>query len=157
MSGRPFVLQEVRTEAELEAAFDVRREVFVVEQGVPEELEFDAYDAGALHICAVRAEDGVALGTVRLLYGGGAPEAIAAAEGLGALGRLAVTRAARGLGVGAALVRGVEDAGRVHGLTVMELSAQTRALGFYERLGYAAYGDVYLDAGIPHRAMRRAL
>ncbi|MCH0539936.1 GNAT family N-acetyltransferase [Streptomyces sp. MUM 203J] len=157
MRDRTFALREVRTGTDLETAFDVRREVFVVEQGVPEELEFDAYDAQALHICAVRTEDGVALGTARLLYGGHAPEPIAATEGLGALGRLAVTRAARGLGVGAALVRGIEDAGRARGLTVMELSAQTQALGFYERLGYVPYGDVYPDAGIPHRAMRRAL
>ncbi|HEY9330046.1 MAG TPA: GNAT family N-acetyltransferase, partial [Streptomyces sp.] len=73
------------------------------------------------------------------------------------LGRLAVTKAARGLGVGAALVRAIEDAARELGLSAVDLHAQTHALGFYERLGYAAYGPEFLDAGIPHRAMRRTV
>lgn len=68
-----------------------------------------------------------------------------------------MTAAARGLGVGAALVRAVEAAARARGLTAVDLHAQTHALGFYERLGYQAYGPEFPDAGIPHRAMRRAL
>ncbi|EYT80593.1 hypothetical protein CF54_24590, partial [Streptomyces sp. Tu 6176] len=60
-------------------------------------------------------------------------------------------------GVGAALVRALEDAARAHGLTAMDLHAQTHALGFYERLGYTAHGPEFPDAGIPHRAMRRTL
>ncbi|MYS05144.1 GNAT family N-acetyltransferase, partial [Streptomyces sp. SID6041] len=62
-----------------------------------------------------------------------------------------------GLGVGAALVRGIEAAAREHGLTAVDLHAQTHALGFYERLGYEAYGPEFPDADMPHRAMRRAL
>lgn len=141
---------------DLEACFAVRKEVFVVEQQVPQDLEYDAYDAGALHVLAV-GEDGTPLGTGRLLSG----EAAAAKNGgdpdVGALGRLAVTRAARGLGVGAALVRAIEDAARAHGLTAVDLHAQTHALGFYERLGYEVYGPEFPDAGIAHRAMRKAL
>ncbi|MEY7977352.1 GNAT family N-acetyltransferase, partial [Streptomyces pilosus] len=75
----------------------------------------------------------------------------------GALGRLAGPRRARGLGVGAALVRAVEEAAREQGLTAVDLHAQTHALGFYQRLGYEAYGPEFPDAGMPHRAMRRAL
>ncbi|POX50344.1 GNAT family N-acetyltransferase [Streptomyces sp. Ru72] len=142
--------------ADREACFAVRKEVFVGEQGVPEDIEYDAYDAGAVHVLAVR-EDGVPLGTGRLLHG----EAAAAKNGgdtsVGSLGRLAVTREARGLGVGAALVRAIEDAARARGLTAVDLHAQTQALGFYERLGYAAYGPEFPDAGIPHRSMRRSL
>ena len=130
-----------------EACFAVRKEVFVVEQGVPEDLEYDAYDAVAVHVLAVR-DDGVPLGAGRLLHG---------EPGVGVLGRLAVVREARGLGVGVALVRGVEAAARAVGLTAVDLGAQTHALGFYERLGYVAYGDEFLDAGMAHRAMRRAL
>lgn len=141
---------------DLEACFAVRKEVFVVEQQVPEDLEYDAYDAGAVHVLAVR-DDGLPLGTGRLLSG----EAAAAKNGgdteVGALGRLAVTRAARGLGVGAALVRAIEDVARARGLTAVDLHAQTHALGFYERLGYVVYGPEFPDAGIPHRAMRKAL
>ncbi len=142
--------------ADREACFAVRKEVFVVEQGVPQELEYDAYDAVATHVLAVR-EDGTPLGTGRLLYG----EAVAAkTDGdltVGSLGRLAVTEEARGLGVGVALVRAIEDAARARGLAAVDLHAQTHALGFYERLGYEAYGPEFPDAGIPHRAMRRAL
>jgi len=73
------------------------------------------------------------------------------------LGRLAVTREARGLGIGAVLVRAIEEAARARGLAAVDLHAQTHALGFYERLGYVAYGTEYMEAGIPHRPMRRVL
>jgi predicted GNAT family N-acyltransferase len=151
-----YVVRVAEDPADREACFAVRKDVFVREQGVPEDIEYDAYDAGAVHVLAVR-EDGLPLGAGRLLYG----EAAAAANGgdasVGSLGRLAVTREARGLGVGAALVRAIEDAARARGLTAVDLHAQTQALGFYERLGYEAYGPEFFDAGIPHRAMRRAL
>lgn len=151
-----YVVREAVEPADREACFAVRKEVFVAEQGVPEDIEYDAYDAGAVHVLAVR-EDGVPLGTGRLLHG----EAAAAKNGgdprTGSLGRLAVTREARGLGVGAALVRAVEEAARARGLAAVDLHAQTHALGFYERLGYTAYGPEFPDAGMPHRAMRRAL
>jgi predicted GNAT family N-acyltransferase len=139
-----------------EACFAVRKEVFVVEQGVPEDLEYDAYDAVAVHVLAVR-DDGVPLGAGRLLHGEAAAGKTGGEPGVGVLGRLAVVREARGLGVGVALVRGVEAAARAVGLTAVDLGAQTHALGFYERLGYVAYGDEFLDAGMAHRAMRRAL
>jgi predicted GNAT family N-acyltransferase len=76
---------------------------------------------------------------------------------VGSLGRLAVTGAARGLGVGAALVRAIEDAARERGLAAVDLHAQTHALGFYARLGYEPYGPEYLEAGIAHQGMRRSL
>jgi predicted GNAT family N-acyltransferase len=142
--------------ADREACFAVRKEVFVAEQGVDEDIEYDAHDAVAVHVLAVR-EDGVPLGTGRLLHGAAAAGKTNGDAGVGSLGRLAVTRAARGLGVGAALVRAVEDAARARGLTAVDLHAQTHALGFYQRLGYAAYGPEFPDAGIPHRAMRRVL
>ncbi|MDF3297085.1 GNAT family N-acetyltransferase [Streptomyces tropicalis] len=142
--------------ADREACFAVRKQVFVAEQGVPEEIEYDAHDAGAVHVLAVRA-DGLPLGTGRLLHGEAAAAKTGGDPAVGSLGRLAVTREARGLGVGAALVRAVEDAARAHGLAAVDLHAQTHALGFYERLGYAAYGPEFPDAGIAHRAMRRPL
>ncbi|MEV4785147.1 GNAT family N-acetyltransferase [Streptomyces tuirus] len=139
-----------------EACFAVRKEVFVAEQGVPEDLEYDAYDAGAVHVLAV-GPDGVPLGTGRLLHGEAAVAQTGADPSVGSLGRLAVAGAARGLGVGAALVRAIEDAARARGLTAVDLHAQTHALGFYERLGYEPYGPEYLEAGIPHQGMRRPL
>ncbi|WP_189717246.1 GNAT family N-acetyltransferase [Streptomyces phaeofaciens] len=158
MSGtRAYTVRVAEDPADLEACFAVRKEVFVREQGVPEDLEYDAYDAGALHVLAVR-EDGVPLGTGRLLYGAEvAAEKTGGDPSVGSLGRLAVTREARGLGVGVALVRAIEEAAHARGLAAVDLHAQTQALGFYERLGYAAYGPEELEAGIPHRSMRRSL
>ncbi|ATW48037.1 GNAT family N-acetyltransferase [Streptomyces xantholiticus] len=145
--------------ADREACFAVRKEVFVAEQQVPEDIEYDAYDAedaDTIHVLAVGAE-GVALGTGRLLHGASALGKTGGDLTVGSLGRLAVRGAARGLGVGAALVGAIEDAARERGLAAVDLHAQTHALGFYERLGYAAYGPEFLDAGIAHLAMRRVL
>ncbi|MFE3855410.1 GNAT family N-acetyltransferase [Streptomyces griseorubiginosus] len=156
MSTRAYEVRVAEDPAAQEACFAVRKEVFVGEQGVPEDIEYDAYDAVALHVLAVR-EDGVPLGTGRLLFGAAAAGKTGSDESVGSLGRLAVTQAARGLGVGAALVRAIEDAARGRGLAAVDLHAQTHALGFYERLGYVAYGPEFPDAGIAHRAMRRVL
>ncbi|MEU7324937.1 GNAT family N-acetyltransferase [Streptomyces griseoviridis] len=159
MSEPSYTVRIVGDLADREAGFAVRREVFVGEQGVPEELEYDAFDepgADAVHVLAVR-EDGRPLGTGRLLYGPAAADRTGGDPSVGSLGRLAVTGRARGLGVGVALVRAIEDVARARGLTAVDLHAQTRALGFYQRLGYEAYGPEYPEAGIPHRAMRRAL
>ncbi|MEU9956849.1 GNAT family N-acetyltransferase [Streptomyces sp. NPDC050982] len=156
MSSPSYVVRVAEDPADREACFAVRKEVFVVEQGVPEDLEYDAYDADAVHVVAVR-EDGLPFGAGRLLYGEAAAARTGGEPGVGSLGRLAVLKAARGLGVGVALVRGIEDAARARGLTAVDLHAQTHALGFYERLGYVAYGPEFFDAGIAHLAMRRGL
>ncbi|MFD3323856.1 GNAT family N-acetyltransferase [Streptomyces sp. NPDC058701] len=137
------------------ACFAVRTAVFVEEQSVPPAIEYDAYDADAVHLLAVGA-DGEPLGTGRLLHGPAALAKTGSAD-IGSLGRLAVTASARGLGVGVALVRAIEAEAAGRGLTAVDLGAQTHALGFYERLGYTAYGPEFLDAGIPHRSMRRPL
>ncbi|MFJ6630305.1 GNAT family N-acetyltransferase [Streptomyces sp. NPDC091376] len=157
-SGGGYAVREATDPADREACFAVRKEVFVVEQRVPQEIEYDAYDAAdadTVHVLAV-GPDGP-LGTGRLLYGPAAAGKTGGDASVGSLGRLAVTKAARGLGVGAALVRAIESAARARGLRAVDLHAQTHALAFYERLGYEAYGPEFPDAGIPHRAMRRAL
>lgn len=132
----------------LAEAYTVRMEVFVVEQRVPEELEIDDHDLTCRHFLAT--SDGVTAGTARLLpppKGGGYAH----------LGRLAVLPEYRGLHIGERLVRAVEAAAVLAGYETLELDAQLQAMGFYERLGYAAHGPVFDDAGIPHRAMTRAL
>ena len=127
-----------------EAASSVRREVFIVEQGVPEALEWDEHDASSLHALAEDAR-GEVLGTARLL-----PD--------GHIGRMAVRRCWRGRGVGAALLGALVARARARGDTRIALSAQVSAIGFYERFGFVAEGPVFDDAGIPHRRMvlRRA-
>ncbi|MFI0978745.1 GNAT family N-acetyltransferase [Streptomyces sp. NPDC021093] len=156
MTASSYAVRVAAGPEDLDACFAVRKEVFVVEQEVPAELEYDTYDDTAVHVLAI-AEDGTPLGTGRLLYGADASARTGSGPEVGSLGRLAVSGAARGLGIGAALVRGIEDAARTRGLTAVDLHAQTHALRFYERLGYAAYGPVFLDADIDHRAMRREL
>lgn len=130
----------------LEAALAVREEVFVLEQGVPADLERDEHDETADHVLAV--VDGKPVGTGRLVVEPG---------GVAHLGRIAVLPHARGHGLGADIVRALEDTARARGLHTAVLGAQTHALGFYERLGYTAYGEEFDDAGLPHRWMRRAL
>ncbi|GFH35121.1 GNAT family N-acetyltransferase [Streptomyces pacificus] len=153
-----YTVREVTDPGDRAACFAVRKEVFVVEQRVPQEMEYDGFDAeGAdtIHVLAVGPEG--PLGTGRLLYGPAAAGKTGGDPSVGSLGRLAVTRAARGRGVGAALVSAIESAARRRGLSAVDLHAQTHALRFYEGLGYQAYGPEFPDAGIPHRAMRRAL
>ncbi|MGQ4877575.1 GNAT family N-acetyltransferase [Billgrantia sp. LNSP4103-1] len=119
-------------------ASEIRRVVFIVEQKVPQEEEWDGRDVECRHFLALR--DGVPLGTARLL-----PD--------GHIGRVAVLDEARGLGVGAGLMRAAIETARRLGHARVELAAQTHALGFYENLGFTAFGDAFLDAGIPHRNM----
>ncbi|MEE1741079.1 GNAT family N-acetyltransferase [Streptomyces sp. BE147] len=152
----PYITRRALDDNGLAACFQVRKDVFVGEQRVPAEIEYDAQDADAVHVLALAA-DGSALGTGRLVHGPAAADRTGGDLTAGLLGRLAVTREARGLGVGAALVRAIEDEARALGLAAVDLHAQTHALGFYERLGYVAYGPEFPDAGIAHRAMRRPL
>ncbi len=147
---------EEADQADRAAAFSVRHTVFVVEQGVPLELERDDRDAGADHFVAV--VDGRAIGAVRLVVEPAGFEGVPVEHGpVAHLGRLAVLAHARGSGLGALLVRAVEDRATERGLRLVYLGAQTHALGFYERLGYHAYGEQFDDAGLPHRHMLRLL
>jgi predicted GNAT family N-acyltransferase len=144
------------TAEDMDTVHALRREVFVVEQNVPEEDEWDDLDPTSVHLLAVSADQGLPLGTGRLIHG---PQALAITgrAGTALLGRLAVLKVARGTGLGAALVRAIEDQARTLGATELELHSQVRALGFYQRLGYVAEGPEYLDGGIPHRTMTRSL
>lgn len=121
------------------ALSQVRRAVFIDEQGVPEALEWDAADAAALHWLAFAA-DGTPVGCARLLADGH-------------LGRMAVLPGWRGRGIGAALLAAALDSARARGHVRVCLSAQLHAAGFYARAGFVAEGAVYQEAGIPHVAM----
>lgn len=137
--------QITRTD-DLAACHAIRRVVFIDEQAVPEELEMDDLDGEAIHLLAT--VDGRPAGTARLLL----------RDEVGKIGRVAVLADQRGTGLGAALIRAaLEELRAVPGITTAKLGAQTHALGFYERLGFTAFGPVYDDAGIPHRDMTRPL
>ncbi|MBS3847287.1 MULTISPECIES: GNAT family N-acetyltransferase [Devosia] len=124
------------------AAFALRREVFVWEQKVPEEEENDADDLTATHFVAIVA--GEVVGTLRLLD---KPEHIK-------IGRVAVHQAFRGQGIAKAMIITAMDHARAAGRDRFYLTAQSDKLGFYERLGFAAFGPEFQDGGMPHRAMR---
>jgi predicted GNAT family N-acyltransferase len=148
-------VERVQTPAEVAAAYAVRHEVFVVGQGVPIMIERDELDPSAHHVLA--RVDGAAVGAGRLVITRDAPDSAAAGAPVGVLGRLAVLPAARGEGLGDRLVAVIEQLAVEHGCRVLELHAQVPVRGFYERLGYHAFGEEYEEAGIPHISMRKML
>lgn len=130
-------------EGQRAALLGLRHEVFVQEQGVPEVLERDDQDAHCQHVLA-RDNSGQPIGCGRLTR-------------QHKIGRMAVQVPWRGQGVGAAMLRQLIEKARALGWPEVTLGAQLTAIGFYERQGFSAYGEVFDDAGIAHRAMRLAL
>ena len=137
---------EISETRDIAACRALRRTVFIEEQGVSEADEVDDKDDDAIHLLA--RDGGVPVGSARLLVLGE----------VGKVGRVCVLQQARGAGLGAALMRAaVERFRQVPGVKKVKLGAQVHALGFYERLGFTAVGDVFDDAGIPHRDMDKPL
>jgi predicted GNAT family N-acyltransferase len=138
-------VRPARDQSEIDAALALRYEVFCVEQGVSLEEERDGLDGESLHLVVV--DDGKIVGTCRLLLVGSEVK----------LGRMAVAASHRGRGLAAELL--VEADARSHELRAerIALAAQLTAQALYERAGYAPYGDVFLDAGIEHVMMGKAL
>lgn len=124
-----------------EAAFRLRREVFVIEQNVPEEIERDADDADATHFVAIAK--GEVVGTLRIVFRADDAK----------IGRVAVAAPWRGRGIARAMMEAGMDHCRGLGITRFALSAQSDKLGLYEKLGFIAFGDEFMDGGMPHRAM----
>jgi predicted GNAT family N-acyltransferase len=121
----------------------VREPVFVVEQQVPLELEWDELDPQCRHVIA-RDDAHRPIGTGRLTPGH-------------KIGRMAVLREWRGRGVGEALLLALIEQAREQGLPEVSLNAQVDAIGFYEKFGFQPYGERFEEAGIQHQAMRKAL
>lgn len=125
------------------ALLDLRRIVFIEEQGVPEARERDDLDGECWHILA--------------LDDAGAPIGCGRLTPAHKIGRMAVLEGWRGQGVGVALLRELVARARSQGWPEVKLDAQVSAIGFYEREGFEAYGDTFEDAGLMHRSMRLAL
>ena len=130
-----------------EGAGALRRAVFIEEQRIPAELEWDAHDLTAVHAVA-RNRLGQVIATGRL---------VSEEPGLACIGRMAVHRALRGGGHGEAVLRALEGAAAARGDTAVMLHAQRSAERFYARLGYLPHGEPFEEAGIAHQEMRRAL
>ncbi|MBK3848694.1 MAG: GNAT family N-acetyltransferase [Gammaproteobacteria bacterium] len=118
----------------------IRETVFIAEQSVPPELEWDSDDAEAVHFLAL--ESGYPIGTARLLNDGH-------------IGRVSVLRDWRGMNVGGALMKAVINEAERRGLNEQRLTAQVHATSFYERLGFKVVSEEFLEAGLPHVDMLR--
>jgi ElaA protein len=126
---------------DLRKALAIRMQVFVREQGVPAEIELDEDDQRAIHFLAFVSDK--AVGTARVVLNRGSAK----------IGRMAVLKSYRGIGVGSKLLkRSVETAKRKRARKIY-LHAQVGVIGFYETAGFRAAGPVFDEAGIPHRNM----
>jgi predicted GNAT family N-acyltransferase len=139
-------VREARDAAEVQAARELRIRVFCNEQGVEPELEVDGLDDEATQVIALD-ESGV-IATCRLRY----PE-----PGVCKLERMVVDARQRRLGVGAKLMDWAEEEARANGAKTMVLNSQVRAQAFYASCGYVEEGETFMDAGIEHIRMTKAL
>ncbi len=139
MTARGFAVRVTDWHSDADQLRAVRTAVFIVEQRVPEAMEWDGDDCDSAHALA---EDGAghAIGCARLLADGH-------------IGRVAVLREWRGRGVGEALMRCMLGVARANGHRRVALRSQTHACAFYARHGFVAEGGVYDEAGIPHQTM----
>lgn len=119
----------------------IREAVFIREQGIPPEQEWDADDLSATHVLAF--DNDFAVGTARLLENG-------------EVGRVAVLKEWRGLHIGEAIIEKILAAAQQLGIDQLSLHAQTHAAGFYEQFGFQIDGDEFIEAGILHVNMIRA-
>jgi predicted GNAT family N-acyltransferase len=133
------------TPSEVDDALELRRRVYVDEQGVTLEADRDGLDPDAVHLVAI--EDGRVVGTCRLVFEGG----------LARLGRMAVEGEVRGRGLGTAILAAAEREARAAGATRIRLHSQTAARSLYERGGFEVRGEEFMEEGIPHVTMEKAI
>ncbi len=128
----------------LEEISEVRRQVFVEEQNVPKELEWDDRDALCRHVLIRQNGHAVATGRIDL-------------DKDGKVGRVAVLSACRSGGFGQQVMQALEHIAKEANIEKIWFHAQSSAIGFYQKLGYEIVSDEFLEAGIVHRAMEKAL
>lgn len=138
-----FSVKTVNWQDEANALRQIRETVFMQEQNVPEELEWDGEDEAAIHLLAFDAQANP-IGCARILHHGH-------------IGRMAVLLPWRGRGVGSALLQLAVEVVTGPGCKEVFLDAQSYAIPFYERQGFIARGEEFMDAGIPHRHMYLSL
>jgi len=134
-------------QAELEALLDLRHRVFCVEQGVPKREEIDGRDGDAVHLIALRTNDGRVVGTCRLLF----------VDRTVQLSRLAVEPDARRQGIATALLHEADREATAARAKRIVLHAQTYAQQLYAADGYEPRGRTFVEAGIEHVAMEKRL
>ncbi|GGG00746.1 GNAT family N-acetyltransferase [Paenibacillus abyssi] len=135
----------VTNEEQLEAVYRIRREVFVEEQGVPAENEFDEYETVCDHILVYHEEQPIGTGRLRI------------ADGAAKMERICILASYRKFGLGKEIMASLESLAQTKGLRKAKLHAQTHAQSFYEKLGYRVKSDVFMEEGIPHVSMEKEL
>jgi len=133
-----YTLKTTHWNEEKENLSEIRRKVFIDEQKVPEELEWDEYDAESIHILASDNNTAIATGRMK-------PD--------GHIGRMAVLKEYRNKGVGSQILKLLVNAAIEQNLEKVYLHAQTSAIPFYEKQGFITCSDEFMDAGIPHKSM----
>ena len=136
--------KRITTESDLKAAFQIRKEVFVEEQGFPLESEFDEYDtlnALSEHILVYYNEKPVGTGRLRVV------------DGLGKLERICILEPYRKFGLGKIIINTLEEIAKKMEISQVKLHGQTQAEGFYKKLGYHTSSDVFMEDGGPHLLM----
>lgn len=136
-----FHIEQTNWDASKKDLIHLRTIVFINEQMVPPDLEWDGYDLDCWHVIA-KMPDGQCIGTARMLYDGH-------------IGRMAVLSDFRKKGVGSALLNALQDIAKTQGVSNLFLHAQTSAIDFYKQHGYTSNGNEFMDAGIPHVTMKK--
>lgn len=144
-----YIVKLATSTVDRKKALEIRKIVFVEEQKVPQELEYDAYDEQAsVDHFIVSTEFGKVVGTARLR---------AYDPKNGKVQRVAILAEYRGMGAGALLMRAVEKTAQEKGFQKLKLEAQVQARRFYEHLGYQTQGSVFWDANIEHINMTKEI
>lgn len=140
--------KRITFEEDLKKAFDIRKAVFVEEQGVPLEDEFDEFDnlnGKCEHILVYFEEHPVGTGRIRWV------------DELGKLERICILEPYRKFGLGKVIITALEGIAQERGSTRVKLHGQTHAEGFYKKLGYQTSSSVFNEDGIPHYLMTKEL
>lgn len=140
--------KRITNDKDLKKAFAIREDVFVKEQGVPLDDEFDEFDqldGKCEHILVYHGGKAVGTGRLRVV------------EGVGKLERICILKSYRKLGIGKVIVRALEKIAEEKGLSKVKLHGQTHAEGFYQKLGYETASDEFMEDGIPHYVMVKSL
>lgn len=130
-----------QTDKEMADAFSIRRTVFVDEQNVPLEEEVDQFEKDSVHFVLYDQNKAVGAGRYRVV------------DHYGKVERICILKSSRKGGAGKTLMNAIETYALEHQSTKLKLNAQIQAIPFYEKLGYKAVSEEFLDAGIPHRTM----
>jgi predicted GNAT family N-acyltransferase len=147
MADAAIPIHWARGPEDVRGAFAVRERVFCIEQGVPLSVEIDEHDDEALHLVALQGDGGRVIGTLRLLSSGGVAK----------VGRVAVDRDWRGLGIASRMLEIALSKAREQGCGEALLASQLDATGLYERAGFAVDSEPFDEVGITHVWMRRPL